>query len=90
MQFCYPEILIFIFGLFNKMFNVISIQLLFCVLLFIIVMVCSTSNSDWTMKEKGKIHYFTTLSNSYKEYRRKRSVEATLYEDDHLEGIHVS
>ena len=72
------------------MFNVISIQLLFCVPLLLIVMVCCTSNSDWKKKEKGRIHYFPTLSNSNKEYRSKRSVEATLNEDDHLEGIHVS
>ena len=72
------------------MLKVFSIQLLLFVLLSLIVMVSSTSNFVRIKKENGKIHYFTTLSGSNKEYSSKRSVEAVPYEDDRLEGIHVN
>lgn len=72
------------------MFKVISIQLLIFVLLLLIVMVSSISNSVWIKKEKGRMNFFTTLHYNNKEYPSKRSVEAALYEDDHLEGIHVN
>ena len=72
------------------MFKVISVQLLIFVLLLLIVMVSNISNSVWIKKEIGRMNFFTTLNNKNKEYHSKRSVEAALYEDDHLEGIHVN
>ena len=53
-------------------------------------MVSNISNSVWIKKEIGRMNIFTTLNNKNKEYPSKRSVEAALYEDDHLEGIHVN
>lgn len=72
------------------MFKVISFQLLIFVLLLLIVMVSNISNSVWIKKEKGRMNIFTTLSYNNNEYPSKRSGKAALYEDDHLEGIHVN
>ena len=72
------------------MFKVISVQLLIFVLLLLIVMVSNISNSVWIEKEKGRMNIFTTLSYNNNILPSNRSVEAALYEDDHLEGIHVN
>ena len=53
-------------------------------------MVSNISNSVWIEKEKGRMNIFTTLSYNNNILPSNRSVEAALYEDDHLEGIHVN
>lgn len=75
------------------MLKISSVQQLIFVLLFLIVMVSSTSNYARRLKEIGNIFCSTTLSSSNSDNGEKHSADAihnlksTLFEDDHLKGI---